>query len=89
MEKSQLPTNLKLVDILNEWNPFQLKEGSYDTEIADTIQAIHEYDDADVLAVKIQSIYEFSFEKVIPLESCLQVAKELLIIKNNSECSIN
>jgi hypothetical protein len=88
MEKSQFSTNLKFVDTLNEWDPFHLTSGSYDTEIADTIQAVHELDDQTLLAKKIQSIYEFSFEKVIPLESCLQVARELLEIKNNDTCSL-
>lgn len=81
-------TNLQFVDLLNEWDPFQLENGSYETEIADTIQAIHELDEPDMLAKRIQSIYEFSFEKIIPLESCLKIAIELLVIKENSSCSI-
>jgi hypothetical protein len=86
---SQLPTNLQFVDLLNEWDPYQLKNGSYDTEIADTIQAIHELDDPFKLAKKIQSIYEFSFEQTISLENCLMVAKDLLLIKENDSCSIS
>ena len=86
--KSQFPTNLKFVDLLNEWDPFQLKNGSYDTEIADTIQAIHELNDPFKLAKRIQGIYEFSFEKVIPMESCLSVAKELLAVKDSDSCAI-
>jgi len=89
MEKSQFSTNLKFVDRLNEWDPLHLTSGSYDTEIADTIQAVHELDIPAMLARRIQSIYEFSFEKIIPMDSCLQVAKDLLFIKNSSECSIN
>jgi hypothetical protein len=85
---SQLPTNLKFVDILNEWNPFQLKNGNYEIEIADTIQAIHELDTPSELAEKIQCIYEFSFEKIIPMESCLKVAKELLVLKDSGTCSL-
>ncbi|MBI0577542.1 DUF1871 family protein [Neobacillus cucumis] len=88
MENSQLQTNLKFVDLLNEWNPFQLKEGNYDTEIADTIQAIHELEDPSELAEKIQSIYEFSFEQVIPMDHCLEIAGKLLVIKNSDSCSI-
>ncbi|MED1468789.1 DUF1871 family protein [Bacillus salipaludis] len=88
MENSQLQTNLKFVDLLNEWDPFQLKEGNYDTEIADTIQAIHELENLSELAEKIQSIYEFSFEQVIPINLCLEIAKKLLLIKNNDSCSI-
>jgi hypothetical protein len=86
--RKELQTNLQYVDVLNEWDPFQLTDGGYETEIADTIQAIHELDNYDDLARKIQSIYEFSFEKVIPIEKCLNVAKELLEIKAIDSCSI-
>jgi hypothetical protein len=88
MENSQLQTNLKFVDLLNQWNPFQLEEGSYDTEIADTIQAIHEIDHPSALAEKIQCIYEFSFEEIIPIDSCLEIARKLLVIKNSDSCTI-
>ncbi|MEH7076401.1 DUF1871 family protein [Neobacillus drentensis] len=86
--RRELQTNLQYVDVLNEWDPFGLTNGGYDTEIADTIQAIHELDAPDELAKRIQSIYEFSFEKLIPIEKCLKVAKELLMIKENDACSI-
>jgi hypothetical protein len=86
--RKELQTHLQYVDLLNEWDPFQLTNGGYDTEIADTIQAILELDDYSELAKKIQTIYEFSFEKVIPMKECLKVAKELLVIKNNDSCSI-
>ncbi|MEH7305763.1 DUF1871 family protein [Neobacillus drentensis] len=86
--RKELQTNLQYVDILNEWDPFRLTNGGYDTEIADTIQAIHELDDSNELAKRIQSIYEFSFEKIIPIEECLKIAKELLMIKENDACSI-
>ncbi|MCM3115139.1 YugE family protein [Neobacillus sp. MER 74] len=86
--RKELQTNLQYVDLLNEWNPFNLTNGGYDTEIADTIQAIYELDDCDELAKRIQSIYDFSFERIIPLEECLKIAKELLVIKANDACSI-
>ncbi|MFL6561664.1 MAG: DUF1871 family protein [Bacillus sp. (in: firmicutes)] len=86
--RKEIQINLQYVDVLNEWDPFQLTTGRYDTEIADTIQAIHELDDRVKLAQKIQSIYEFSFEKLIPMEECLKIAKELLVIKANDSCSI-
>lgn len=86
--ESEMKTNLQLVDLLNEWDPFKLKNGHYDTEIADIIQAIYELDQPDKLAKRIQSIYEFSFEKTIPIDDCLKIANELLAIKDNSSCSI-
>ncbi len=86
--ESEMITNLHYADVLNEWDPFHLVNGNYDTEIADTIQAIHELDHIDDLAARIQSIYEFSFEKTIPIDNCLQVAKQLLVIKDNDSCTI-
>jgi hypothetical protein len=85
---NQMQTHLQYVDLLNEWDPFELKNGDYDTEIADTIQAIHEFDTTDKLANRIQAIYEFSFEILIPIDSCLDIAVKLLDVKNNDSCSI-
>ena len=86
--ESEMRTNLQFVDVLNEWDPFKLKNGNYDTEIADTIQAIHELDNAEALAARIQSIYEFSFESIIPIQQCLKIANELLLIKDNDSCTL-
>jgi hypothetical protein len=86
--ESLMKANLQFVDLLNEWDPFELKNGDYDTEIADTIQAIHELDNPKALAERIQAIYEFSFEQIIPIEQCLKIAIELLLIKENESCSI-
>ncbi|WHZ02192.1 DUF1871 family protein [Neobacillus sp. YX16] len=86
--ESEMKTNLQFVDVLNEWDPFKLSNGNYDTEIADTIQAIHELDNPEALAERIQSIYEFSFESIIPMEQCLKIANELMVIKDNDSCTI-
>ncbi|MEH7439085.1 DUF1871 family protein [Neobacillus drentensis] len=86
--RKELQANLQYVDALNEWDPFQLKTGGYETEIADTVQAVHELNDSNKLAERIQAIYEFSFEKLIPMESCLKMAEQLLILKANESCSI-
>lgn len=80
--------NLMLVDTLNEWDPFQIGAGNYDPEISDIIQAVHDLDDASMLAKKIQDIFEFSFEEIIPLYTCHFKAIQLLSVKNRSSCSI-
>jgi hypothetical protein len=85
---NQFEKNLQYVDLLNEWDPFQLKDGNYDPEIADVIQAVYELDDPTRLAKRIQSIYEFSFGKMLPIEKCLKTANDLLVIKENSSCSL-
>ena len=86
METQQV--NLLLYDELNDWDPFEIGHGRYDTEIADIIQAVYELTDSVRLAERIQSIYEFSFEEVIPMESCLKVSNQLLLIKSDSSCSL-
>lgn len=83
-----LNTNLALVEVLNEWDPLGYGEGAYETEIADTISAVHYMNDKDKLAKKIQGIYEFSFEEIIPLGECQRMAQLLLNIKNEDSCSI-
>lgn len=80
--------NLMLVDTLNEWDPFQIGAGNYDPEIADIIQAVHDLDDVSMLAEKIQNIFEFAFEEIIPLQTCYTKAMQLINIKNSSSCSI-
>ena len=86
MQKQEI--NLQLVSKLNEWDPFQIGEGNYDTEIADVIQAVHNMDDKERLAKKIQAIYEFSFEQVIPLTACEEIAERLIAIKNSGSCRL-
>ncbi len=83
-----LEMNLSLLQRLMEWDPLGYGEDSYDPEIADTIQAVHVLSSAKELARKIQSIYEFSFEEIIPLTECTIMAEELLAIKNESSCSL-
>jgi hypothetical protein len=83
-----LEMNLQLLQRLTDWDPLGYGEDSYDTEIADTIQAVHVLSSVNELARKIQSIYEFSFEEIIPLSSCTTMAQELLAIKNESSCSL-
>jgi hypothetical protein len=80
--------NRQIVAFLNEWDPFGLGEGNYDTEIADVMQALHYFDNRSLLAKDIRRIYEFSFEEFIPMEKCLEVADHLLLLKNSSTCSL-
>jgi Domain of unknown function (DUF1871) len=86
MEAQQ--TNIQIMEILLKWDPLGYGEGSYDTEIVDVLQAVHQFDDVILLARKIQAIYEFSFEEIIPLKQCERLSKKLLFIKNNSSCEI-
>ncbi|MDQ0225563.1 hypothetical protein CHH83_20385 [Bacillus sp. 7586-K] len=86
MEAQQ--TNLKLMEILLQWDPLGYGEGSYETEVVDVLQAVYAFDDEMLLARKIQAIYEFSFEEIIPLQTCEKLARQLLFIKQTSSCEI-
>jgi hypothetical protein len=81
-------TNLKLMECLLTWDPLGYGTDAYETEVVDVVEAVHRYDDRDQLARRIQSIYEFSFEEIIPLKICQQKASELLMIKNSSSCEL-
>jgi hypothetical protein len=78
----------KLIDVLNKWDPFRVGEGQFDPEIADILQAVHDFDDAEKIARRIQAVFEFSFEQVLHYDQCLSVAKTLLAIKNEDVCSL-
>ncbi|MES1042160.1 DUF1871 family protein [Peribacillus simplex] len=80
--------NLALVAVMQEWDPFKIGWDLYEPEIADTVVAIRDIDDPKELAEKIKSIYEFSFDESVQIDKCMEVAQKLLIIKNDSSCSI-
>ena len=80
--------NLKLVAILQEWDPFNVGEEAYDTEIADVVQAIHNLHHPSDLAKRIQTIYEFSYEQWIPLQDCTKISYKLLAVKMDAACSL-
>ena len=81
--------NNQLVKILNDWDPFGCGVDGYDPEIADVVYAVHEIEQAHELAIKTQSIYEHSFEELIPYESCLLLAKSLLAVKAQGSCTLS
>lgn len=86
METQQM--NIQLMELLLQWDPLGYGEGSYETEVVDVLQAVHVLDDSALLARKIQAIYEFSFEEIIPLQKCESFARKLLFIKNNASCEL-
>lgn len=81
--------NVRLMENLLQWDPLGYGVDAYDTECVDVVQAVHELDDIDKLAKRIQDIYEFSFEQFIPISQCKDKAVELMVIKNEEDsCSL-
>ncbi len=80
--------NRRAVLILASWDPFQLGPEAYDTETADVVAALQGIDHPSDLAKKIQTVYEHSFEKWIPLEQCMQIAYKLIAVKFEAKCIV-
>ena len=86
MENFEL--NLEAVRVLEEWDPFQLGEGSYATEAADVVAALQSISDVEQLAEIIQTVYEYSFEQRIPKDQCVHMAKKLIQLRHKMICNI-
>lgn len=78
--------NRTAVKMVAQWDPFRLGEDSYDTETADVVAALQGIDDSMQLAKVIQQVYEHSFEQWIPLEKCEDIAKQLVLLKQQLAC---
>ncbi|WP_350252933.1 YugE family protein [Bacillus halotolerans] len=85
MEESQAVR--EMINVIAKWDPFKYGEDFYDTEAVDVVQAVYDEDDPEVLAKSIQHIFEASFEQTLPVDSCRNVAGQLLFIKDSSSCT--
>ncbi|WP_180955214.1 DUF1871 family protein [Peribacillus deserti] len=73
---------------LEEWDPLNIGPSSYDTEKADIMGILYITDNPRTVAAKIKEIIEFSFEETLSMEKCLAAANTMLLLKNDSSCSI-
>ncbi|MBM7694400.1 hypothetical protein JOC77_003861 [Peribacillus deserti] len=73
---------------LDEWDPLDIGPSSYDTEKADIMGILYISDNPRIVAEKIKEILEFSFGETISTEKSLAAANMLLLLKNDSSCSI-
>ncbi|WP_456277856.1 DUF1871 family protein [Bacillus sp. AK128] len=80
--------NVKLYEVLYEWDPFQIGVGNYDPEFADIIQAVHEFDDVYQLVERMEEIFQFSFEQIPTKKDCSTIATALFTLKNDESCTL-
>ncbi|WP_341323955.1 DUF1871 family protein [Solibacillus sp. FSL H8-0523] len=80
--------NQKCVQLLLDWDPFSLGQGSYETETADVVAALQGIDDPSELAKVIQTVYEYSYEQWIPFENCVAISYKLIAVKFEAKCII-
>ena len=79
MEISEM--NRKAVVVLKDWDPFTIGSEEYDSEVVDVIAQLKILDHPSELAKEIQSIYEMTFKKWIPLEHCVDISYKLIALK--------
>lgn len=79
MEMSEM--NRKAIRTMEEWDPFLIGSEVYTVEIGDVITHLYAIDHPSDLAKEIQSIYQKSFKKWIPLEQCVDISYKLLALK--------
>ncbi|MDN4492855.1 DUF1871 family protein [Ureibacillus aquaedulcis] len=80
--------NKAAIKILEDWDPFNIGEDSYETETADVVAALQGIDDPSQLAKVIQQVYEHSFEQWIPFEKCVEISYKLIAIKFEAKCIV-
>lgn len=78
----------KAIRVLEEWDPFAIGEEQYGEEVGNVVDQLHLLDHPSDLAKQIQSIYEVSYEKWIPLEKCVDISYKLLALKYEAKCII-
>ncbi|WP_226567407.1 DUF1871 family protein [Bacillus stratosphericus] len=76
-----------MIQFMKECDPFHYGEDFYETEPADVIHALYDAEDPVSLAKKIQAIYHHSFEQLLPIESCQDIANRLFVIRDSRACS--
>ena len=71
----------KMIEVVKNWDPFQMGPEFYETEASDVVNVASVFDDPKYIA-------KMSFEEVPALEKCEKLAVELLVIKEGGSCSL-
>ncbi|MDM5299289.1 DUF1871 family protein [Bacillus pumilus] len=77
----------EMIQLIKAWDPFHYGEDFYETEPADVMSALYDAEDSISFAKEIQSIYHLSFEQLLPIESCQDLANQLFVMRDSRSCS--
>ncbi|MFS0655603.1 DUF1871 family protein [Bacillus sp. 179-C3.3 HS] len=77
----------EMIQLIKTWDPFHYGEDFYETEPVDVISALYDTEDPVSLAKEIQAIYHHSFEQLLPIESCQEIANQLIVIRDAQSCT--
>ncbi len=67
--------------IMRQWDPFSIGPELYGQEVLEVVTRLEVLDHPSELAKVIQTSYECSFGKWIPLEQCVDISYKLLALK--------
>ncbi|MCE5037637.1 DUF1871 family protein [Staphylococcus auricularis] len=85
MDNSEV--NIRLYQLLADWNPMHLPEQSMgDAEVYDMMDIVHQYEDPQFIAHRFQDIYRFTFEEEVPFDACYKKAVEATQLQTH--CSL-
>ncbi|MDA7028074.1 DUF1871 family protein [Bacillus sp. CLL-7-23] len=76
----------EMIQLIKKWDPFEIGPDGYETEAAEIVQFVYAEDNAEQLGQSIHTIFDLSFDQSLALRDCIQLAEQLLIIKNASSC---
>ena len=85
---NNIEMNQRAVQMIAEWNPFNIPDFDYATEAADIAAAMQRTNDDTALAQTIRTIFEDSFEEWLPVEDCVAMAKKLNALKLEAQCDL-
>ena len=79
----------KMIEVVKNWDPFQMGPEFYETEASDVVNVISVFDDPKYIA-KEDSTYILLclLRKYLRLKKCEKLAMELLVIKEGGSCSL-
>ncbi|WLR41249.1 DUF1871 family protein [Bacillus carboniphilus] len=76
----------KIIGLLKSWDPLGYGEAAYETEVMEVISYLYSMNDLKELASRIQEIYFQSFEQMIPIQECINMAGLLQEKVNEQSC---
>jgi hypothetical protein len=80
--------NIKILNMIQEWDPFKTATMSNDAEAADVIQLAHQSLGTEDLAKRIKEVYDHSFEVDMSFQECLVLARNIQNLFNDTTCDL-
>lgn len=71
----------KMIEVVKNWDPFQMGPEFYETEASDVVNVVSVFDDSKYIAKRFNIYTLCLLRKYLRLKKCEKLAVELLVIK--------